>query len=71
MSANKDDKIPEVSREEIGYIADSEESGLEYESATDNEHDCDTLIQGDESDDGIEYILETPLLQLILQVVTL
>ena len=44
---------------------------MEYESATDNEHDCDTLIHGDESDDEIEDILNTPLLQLILQVATL
>ena len=63
--------MPEVQREEAENIADSEESGLEYESATDNEHDCDTLVHGDESDDDTEDILDTPLLQLILQVATL
>ena len=63
--------MPEVQREENDNIADSEESGLEYESATDNEHDCDTLIHGDESADEIEDILDTPPLLAILQVVTL
>ena len=63
--------MPEVPREGVDYIADSEESGLEYESATDNEHDCDTLLHGDESEDEIEDILDTPLLLLILQVATL
>ena len=60
--------MPEVQREENENIADSEESGLEYESATDNEHDCDTLVHGDESDDNTVDILDTSLLHLLLQV---
>jgi hypothetical protein len=50
------------------YLADSEESGVEYESATDEEHDSDTLVLGDESDEDGQGILDAPLLQLIMQV---
>ena len=46
-------------------MADSEESSLEYESATDG----DTLVHN-ESDDDVEDILDAPLLQLILKVCT-
>ena len=47
-------------------MADSEESGLDYESATNG----DTHVYSDESDDDIEDILDAPLLQLIIQVCT-
>ena len=47
-------------------MADSEESGLEYESAT----DVDTHVYSDESDYDNEDILDAPLLQLIIQVCT-
>ena len=53
-----------LKREESECIADSEESGLEYESATDG----DTLVHSDDSDD--EDILDAPLLKMITQVCT-
>ena len=59
-------KVLVLKREERECIADSEESGLEYESATDG----DTLVNSDESDDDDEDILNAPLLQLIIQVCT-
>ena len=55
-----------LTRKERECITDSEESGLEYESATDG----DTLVNSDESDDDVEDILDAPLLQLIIQVCT-
>ena len=48
------------------YMADSEGSGLKYESASDG----DTVVHSDESDDYVEDILDAPLLQLIIQVCT-
>ena len=61
-------KVPneEGAGEESIYMADSEESGLEYESATDG----DTVVHSDESDDDVEDILDAPLLQLIKQLCT-
>ena len=47
-------------------MADSEGSGLKYESASDG----DTVVHSDESDDYVEDILDAPLLQLIIQVCT-
>ena len=38
-----------TARAEMEFMTDSEESGLEYESATDHEHDDDTLVHGDDS----------------------
>ena len=54
------------SGKERKYLADSEGSGLEYESATEG----DTVVHSDESDDYVEDILDAPLLQLIIQVCT-
>ena len=60
-----------ATRAEMEFMTDSEDSSLEYESATDHEQDCDTLVHGDESDDDVEDILDAPLLQLKIQVPTL
>ena len=59
-----------TARAEMEFMTDSEESGLEYESATDHEQDCDTPVHGDETDDDVEDILDAPLLQLKIQVNT-
>ena len=79
-SMEKDDKVKIrnkicaekvfTARAEMEFMTDSEESGLEYESATDHEHDDDTLVHGDEPDDDVEDILDDPLLQLKIQVHT-
>eukprot|EP00092_Neocalanus_flemingeri_P024561 GFUD01026639.1.p1 GENE.GFUD01026639.1~~GFUD01026639.1.p1 ORF type:complete len:561 (-),score=195.52 GFUD01026639.1:35-1717(-) len=59
-----------------GQCGDSEESGVEYESATEQEYgesgdcldcDCDTLVIGDDSDDDGNEILYARLLQLTTQ----
>ena len=57
-----------ATRAVVDFMTDSEESGLEYESATDHEHDYDTLVNSDASGDVFEDILDTSLLQLKIQV---
>ena len=58
-----------MTKETIKYDAESEESGLEYESATDTEYGCDTLVYSDQSDDdSLEDILDTPVLKPSAQV---
>ena len=60
-----------ATRAKMEFFTDSEESGLEYESATDHEQNSDTLVHGYESDDDVEDIIDAPLLQLKIQVHTL
>ena len=60
-----------ATRAVVDFMTDSEESGLEYESATDHEHGIDTLVNSDASGDGVEEILDTSLFQLKKQVIAL